>query len=191
VLRPCDVLALLRTFDPGSDQRTARSLARTRTLLERSAAPFSRTNFDPGHITASGLVLAPERDRVLLVFHRRLQRWLQPGGHVELEDPDLPAAARREVMEETGVPVDPRLPPVLIGVDVHPIPPGAHEPPHLHHDLVFRFVALGNGAIAPQFGRDVCWCEIGRLSEFDPDDAMRSSVQRALSFTASTVPAER
>lgn len=191
MLRSSDVLTLLSAFDPGTDQRAARSLARTWTLLERSRAPFSRTSFDPGHITASGLVLTPDRDRVLLVFHRRLQRWLQPGGHVEAEDPDLPTAASREVMEETGVAVDRRLPPVLIGVDVHPIPPRADEPPHLHHDLVFRFVALGNAAIAPEFGRDVCWCEIGRLPEFHPDDATRSSVQRALSYTPQAVSGKR
>jgi 8-oxo-dGTP pyrophosphatase MutT (NUDIX family) len=179
VLRAADVLALLRGFDPGPDQRAARSLERTRTLLEQSRAPFSRFNFDPGHITASGVVLAPERDRVLLVFHRRLGRWLQPGGHVEPHDPDLPAAARREVLEETGVELDPYFPPMLIGVDLHQIPARSDEPPHLHHDVVFRFVALEGGAIDPEWGRDVQWCEIDRLPEFDTDDALRRSVARA------------
>ncbi len=180
MLRASDVLALLSAFDPGSDQRAAGSLKRTRALLQRSRAPFSRSNFDPGHITASGVVLAAERDRVLLVFHRRLQRWLQPGGHVEPEDPDLPAAARREVLEETGVELDPHLPPVLIGVDVHQIPARGDEPPHLHHDIVFRFVADGDGTIAPEWGRDVQWYAVDRLDDCDADVALRRSVERAL-----------
>ncbi|OGU30523.1 MAG: hypothetical protein A3K13_01670 [Gemmatimonadetes bacterium RIFCSPLOWO2_12_FULL_68_9] len=180
MLRRSDVLALLSAFDPGSDRRAARSLERTRTLLERSRAPFSRSNFDPGHITASGVVLAPERDRILLVFHRRLLRWLQPGGHVEPEDPDLPSAASREVLEETGIGLDLRVPPVLIGVDVHQIPARADEPPHSHHDIVFRFLADGDDQIAPEWGRDVQWCAVDRLDDCDADDALKHSVARAL-----------
>lgn len=185
------MLAHLSNFDPGSDGRAALSLGRTRALLEQSSAPFSRSKFDPGHITASGLVLSPARDRVLLVFRRRLQRWLQPGGHVEPEDADLIAAARREVLEETGVGLDPYVVPALIGVDVHLIPARSDEPPHLHHDLVFRFVALGDGAIAPEVGRDVRWGDISRLAEVDPDDALRRSVRRALGVTPPPVSGER
>ena len=180
MLRPSDVVALLRGFDPGADPRAAQSLERTRTLLEESRMPFSRSNFDPGHVTASGVVLGPERDRVLLVFHRRLRRWLQPGGHVEPEDRDLVAAARREVVEETGVAPNPRRAPVLIGVDLHPIPARADEPAHWHHDIVFRFVAGDDDRIAPELGRDVQWCAVDRLDDCDADDALKRSVERAL-----------
>lgn len=180
MLRPSDVLALLSAFDPGADQRAAQSLERTRALLEQSPSPFARSSFDPGHITASGVVLAPERDRVLLVFHRRLQRWLQPGGHVEPEDADLAAAARREVVEETGVVPNPRRAPVLIGVDVHPIPARTDEPAHWHHDIVFRFLAGDDDRIAPEWGRDVQWCAVDRLDDCDADDALKRSVERAL-----------
>lgn len=179
MLRASDVLALLSAFDPGSDERAARSLDLTRALLERSGDPFSRYRFDPGHITASGVVLMPDRGRVLLVFHRRLQRWLQPGGHVEPEDQELMATARREALEETGVGLDHRVPPVLVGVDVHRIPARPDEPPHLHHDIVFRLVAEGDGRIAPEWGRDVRWCAIDRLDEYDADGALRRSVARA------------
>jgi 8-oxo-dGTP pyrophosphatase MutT (NUDIX family) len=180
VLHPSDVVGLLSAFDPGGDPRTASSLERTRTLLAQSPAPFSRSTFDPGHVTASGVVLAPARDRVLLVFHRRLQRWLQPGGHVEPEDRDLVEAARREVVEETGVIPNPRVTPVLIGVDVHPIPPRYDEPAHWHHDLVFRFVSGEDDRIAPELGRDAQWCAVDRLDDCDADDALKRSVARAL-----------
>ena len=183
MLRASDVLELLSRFDPGADRRASRSLERTRILLERSGEPFSRFNFDPGHITASGVVLGPERDRVLLVFHRRLMRWLQPGGHVEADDDDLTATARREIVEETGVGLDPRVSPVLVGVDVHQIPARPDEPPHLHHDLVFRFVASGDW-IAGEVGREARWCEIDRLDDCDPDGALKRSVARALEATA-------
>lgn len=179
MLHAADVQALLSRFDPGSDELAARSLKQTQALLERSPDPFSRNAFDPGHITASGVVLAPGRDRVLLVFHRRLQRWLQPGGHVEPSDGELVATAQREVLEETGVGLDLRVEPVVIGVDMHQIPARPDEPPHLHHDVVFRFVAYTEARIAPEWGRDVRWCGVDRLDDYDADGPLRRSVARA------------
>jgi 8-oxo-dGTP pyrophosphatase MutT (NUDIX family) len=158
--------------------RAVRSLELTRALLRQSADPFARTSFDPGHITASGVVLTADRGRVLLVFHRRLQRWLQPGGHVESTDDDLAETARREVLEETGVDLDPRAAPRLVGVDVHPIPARDDEPPHFHHDLVFRFLAQGD-RVAPEWGREVRWCDVDRLADYDADEALRRAVARA------------
>jgi 8-oxo-dGTP pyrophosphatase MutT (NUDIX family) len=174
-----DVLRLLRAFDPRADIRAVRSLEQTRGLLRASADPFSRTSFDPGHLTASGVVLAPDRGRVLLVFHRRLQRWLQPGGHVEPSDEDLAETARREVLEETGVALDPGTAPRVVGVDVHQIPARADEPPHWHHDVVFRFMAQTD-RIAPEWGREVRWCELDRLGDYDADEALSRAVARAV-----------
>jgi len=59
-------------------------------LLE-ARAPTSRSHFTPGHLTASGFVLSPERDAVLLIFHKKLGIWVQPGGHIEDGDDSLPA----------------------------------------------------------------------------------------------------
>ncbi|GAB1327682.1 NUDIX hydrolase [Streptomyces sennicomposti] len=56
-----------------------------------------------GHITASALVVDPERGRVLLTLHRKMRMWLQMGGHCEPGDPTLAAAALREATEESGV----------------------------------------------------------------------------------------
>ena len=49
-------------------------------------------------------VFVVDADRVLLVHHRRLCKWLPVGGHIELdEDPE--AAALRDVLEESGLDV--------------------------------------------------------------------------------------
>jgi len=77
--------------------------------------------------------------RVALVRHRKLGRWLQPGGHAEPADGgDLLATALREAAEETGCPVVPHpTAPRPLDVDVHPIPSRGTEPAHLHLDVRF------------------------------------------------------
>ena len=62
----------------------------------------SRRNFT-GHVTGSGLVLSPDRSHVLLIHHRFLERWLQPGGHMEPHEITPYDTALREVREETGL----------------------------------------------------------------------------------------
>ncbi|MEU6351687.1 NUDIX hydrolase [Streptomyces sp. NPDC047072] len=56
-----------------------------------------------GHITASALIVAPERGQVLLTLHKKLGMWLQTGGHCEPSDDTLSAAALREATEESGI----------------------------------------------------------------------------------------
>lgn len=75
-----------------------------------------------GHVTASALVIDPERGRVLLTLHKKLRMWLQMGGHCEPGDPTLAAAALREATEESGVPGLTLLPGGPVRLDRHPIP---------------------------------------------------------------------
>lgn len=103
--------------------------------------PFSRRRFDPGHFTASAFVCCARGQRVLLVHHRKLGRWLQPGGHPEVGDANLLETARRELVEETGVEPSRLLLEGLFDVDVHEIPATPREPPHRHYDVRFAFLA--------------------------------------------------
>ncbi|MET8469599.1 NUDIX domain-containing protein [Streptomyces sp. NPDC006422] len=75
-----------------------------------------------GHITASALVVDPERGRVLLTLHKKLQMWLQMGGHCERDDATLAAAALREATEESGIPGLTLLAGGPVRLDRHPIP---------------------------------------------------------------------
>jgi 8-oxo-dGTP pyrophosphatase MutT (NUDIX family) len=150
----------------GADGELAKSRDLVLHLLEFSRKPFSRKQFEPGHITCTGLVLAPDGDfptrptaatQILLVHHRRLDRWLLPGGHVERDDAEIWDAARREVIEETGVELEHDDRPTLVGVDVHGIPPGKGEPYHLHHDLLFAFRARSEDFRVSSESRAVAW----------------------------------
>jgi 8-oxo-dGTP pyrophosphatase MutT (NUDIX family) len=90
-----------------------------------------------GHITASALVIDPERGRVLLTLHKKLRRWLQMGGHCEPEDTTLAASALREAAEESGIAGLALLPGGPVTLDRHPIPP----PCHCHFDVQYAVVA--------------------------------------------------
>ncbi|MFF9280685.1 NUDIX hydrolase [Streptomyces griseosporeus] len=90
-----------------------------------------------GHVTASALVIDPERGRVLLTLHRKLRMWLQMGGHCEPQDASLAAAALREATEESGIAGLSLLPGGPVRLDRHPIPP----PCHCHYDVQYAVLA--------------------------------------------------
>jgi len=161
---PNDVLQLLDRFSPDDDERAKDSVRRTRDLLRTATDPFDRSHCTPGHMTASAVVLTQDQERVLLVQHEGLARWLQPGGHVEPGDDTIADTARREVLEETGAALLER-PPHVVGVDVHPIPAARGEPPHYHHDIVFR-MHVANEELRTPPGQRARWCHIRELHRY-------------------------
>ncbi|MGQ0508146.1 MAG: NUDIX hydrolase [Myxococcaceae bacterium] len=118
-------------------------------LATTLAQPFSRAQ--PGaHFTGSAVVTDPQGERVLLIHHRKLARWLQPGGHADLADEgSMSQTALREAAEETGcrVHLHPTSPQPL-DVDLHMIPARKNEPEHAHLDVRFLVVAENPEAMA-------------------------------------------
>ena len=166
-----DVLTALEAFEPnGKNERRSRDL--TLALLRSSDRPFDRGNFAPGHVTASAVVVAPDGGSVLLVFHRRLERWLQPGGHVEPTDGTILGAATRELAEETGLVLTKSICPGPVGLDVHRIPAAGGEPPHLHHDVVFGFVGGPDPSGQSPEGQKVAWCPVADLQRWGADGSV-------------------
>jgi 8-oxo-dGTP pyrophosphatase MutT (NUDIX family) len=174
LIHPQSVTDLVSAF-PGDEKSRELVLM----LLAHTPEPFSRDQFSPGHITATGLVLHPSRIAILLVFHHRLQRWLLPGGHVEQDDAEIWDTARREVMEETGAILN-TAPAVLAGIDVHGIPPGRNEPYHLHHDLIFAFQAASDAIQPTEEARRVAWCGLDEADSYDLPPNIRRSAARAI-----------
>ena len=113
-------------------------------LSEHGAGLADRTTL-PGHLTGSALVVNHAGTHVLLLFHAKLQRWLQPGGHAD-GDHELAAVALREATEETGIEGLAVLLPA-VDVDIHRIPALGDMESHLHLDL--RFVVLAPEGATP------------------------------------------
>ncbi|MER7685598.1 NUDIX domain-containing protein [Streptomyces sp. NPDC097610] len=97
-----------------------------------------------GHVTASALVIDPVGGRVLLTLHRKLQMWLQMGGHCEPGDPTLAAAALREAAEESGIEGLVLLPGGPVTLDRHAIP----APCNWHLDVQYAALAPAEAVAA-------------------------------------------
>lgn len=175
--------ALLREHRAG-DEREQNYLARILALVEESAHPFERSQFEPGHVTASAFVLSPDRTQILLIHHSKLNLWLQPGGHTELSDADIIAAARREVEEETGI-TETTLEegyPVLLDVDIHEIPPNKKrgEPAHEHFDVRVLFRATTMAFSAGSDALAARWVDLENVEDAGTDDSVRRAVRKLL-----------
>jgi 8-oxo-dGTP pyrophosphatase MutT (NUDIX family) len=160
-------------------------VARFAQLLEQTGTPFARDQFAPGHLTCSACVLDETSTRVLLLHHARLERWLQPGGHTELED-ELPlGAALRELREESGLaeatPLYGEHGSALVDLDVHEIPARAAEPAHLHYDLRYAFAVKGDAALQiSEESTALRWIAIERLAELTDEESVTRLVARTV-----------
>jgi 8-oxo-dGTP pyrophosphatase MutT (NUDIX family) len=132
-----DLLARTHVFD-GRDRDTLREIE---AFVRAHPDCLLRSNL-AGHLTGSAFVVDRGREHLLLIHHKALGRWLQPGGHAD-GDPDLAAVARREALEETGVGALELLVPGPFDLDVHLIPERRGVPAHLHYDVRFLFAANG------------------------------------------------
>ena len=139
-----DILRVLKSHLP-LDAKEARDLQAMRQYADELAEPTSRDQPE-AHFTASAVVVDAAGEHVALIHHRKIGRWLQPGGHVEPGDATLADAALREAREELGIeaslhPTAPRP----LDVDVHEFPAREDRPAHLHLDVRYLLVAADGG----------------------------------------------
>jgi 8-oxo-dGTP pyrophosphatase MutT (NUDIX family) len=165
-----------------ADAAEAEDLRRIRDFVARQADPFDR-RIAAGHLTGSALVVSAAGTHVLLVHHRKLERWLQPGGHADPGEASGEEVALREAREETGIAgllLHPRAPRPL-DVDVHEIPARDGEPAHEHLDLRYLVVAPETAALvrAATESSDLRWFEWDELAALDLDPGLRRLLRKA------------
>jgi len=140
--------------------------------LQADTLDFCRTHPDalnrtciPGHITASAFLLDPSHNRFLLHHHRKLQLWLQFGGHCE--SGNLPGESLREAQEESGI-KELAIHPSPMDLDIHRVsPPG--KTPHLHYDCAFLVIAPPDAeAKRSEESLDLGWFSCNKLETAPP-----------------------
>jgi len=137
-----------------------------RTLLDDTLDPFVRDRLD-GHFTASAWLVDATGGLLLMTHHRKLDRWLQLGGHAD-GDRDLAHVALREAEEESGL-IDLVVEPDIFDLDRHWIPERGDVPGHWHYDV--RYVVRANGSedfVVGDESHALAWRSIAGLLD-DPD----------------------
>ena len=159
-------------------------VARIVDLVESHADCFLRT-CRPGHITGAAWVLSSDRQRCLLVHHRKLAKWLQPGGHAD-GDSNVAEVALREAREETGLQSLRLANRIPLDVDVHDIPERRDpqgrliEDAHQHHDI--RFLLTADAEETPTVSHeshDVRWFTRSELEQCVDEESVLRMARKA------------
>lgn len=131
---------------------------------------FERTTKE-GHITGSAWIVDPTGSRVLLTHHRKLDKWLQLGGHAD-GDSDVLAVAIREAREESGVEDVAPMSTEIFDVDIHSIPARGEEPEHFHYDIRFVLRAAHTDHIVSDESHDLAWVPIHSIGDYTTEGSM-------------------
>ncbi|BDU17125.1 NUDIX hydrolase [Lysobacter auxotrophicus] len=151
------------------EEAVARSFA---AFLDQAPTVFERIHLE-GHFTASSWLVDRSGTRALLTHHRKLERWLQLGGHAD-GDRDLAAVALREAEEESGL-TDLHVEPEIFDLDRHWIPERGDVPGHWHWDV--RYVVHAQGSedyVVSEESHDLAWRPVDEiLADPSSDESMR------------------
>ena len=160
------------------NQRYPEEAAQTERFMEfvrRNENCFQRS-LQQGHVTGSALLLHPNQDAVLLTHHKKLDLWIQLGGHSD-GNPHSLEVALREAREESGITEIFPLREEIFSVDIHAIPAIGKEPEHWHYDLSFLLQAKTSQFTVSNESHQLQWFPLSQLYK----QKLESSVERMLS----------
>jgi 8-oxo-dGTP pyrophosphatase MutT (NUDIX family) len=163
---------ILLTLDLADRPDEASCRQRMLELLDTREDCFRRDAF-PAHFTGSALVVSADGSQVLLHHHRKLDCWLQFGGHCDGEENVL-AVARREALEESGIDGLVVASARPFDLDIHEIPAHENEPGHFHYDV--RYVLIAPETATAQTSaesKELRWFTYADLQEWDLDPGLR------------------
>lgn len=165
-----ELIRLLRSFSPkeSSQESAVKDII---TFVEREPACAERSHLS-GHLTGSAWIVNDARTKVLLLHHRKLNRWMQPGGHADGEF-DLLSIALKEAREESGLS---RIEPIsqeIFDLDIHQIPEFKDIPTHYHFDV--RFLLRADDSEQPnrnEESNDVRWTELADIHKYTDEESV-------------------
>ena len=144
-------------------------IPRFRSLLCNFHNCYNR-NLVTGHMTASAFITDQKITSILLTHHKKLNRWLQPGGHADGME-DIHEVAFKEGSEETGLSSLIFHYNDIFDIDIHQIPAHAGVQAHFHYDIRFLFMADKNEPLQiSDESHDLAWIPISEIAEMTGDN---------------------
>tara|TARA_Y100000992_G_scaffold11134_1_gene6774 strand:+ start:82 stop:624 length:543 start_codon:yes stop_codon:yes gene_type:complete len=139
---------------------------------------FEKDNL-PGHFTGSAWVISPDKNKILMTHHKKLNMWLQLGGHADGET-DLKSVALKEAKEESGLNYFSILSEEIFDLDIHQIEPMNEEPEHLHYDVRFLLEADPNeqNIIISEESYDVKWIQLDDVFNHNSEESISRMVEK-------------
>lgn len=176
------ILRLLEEHAPrASDPTEAEAVAFVTDFVRTHPDSLHRSQV-LGHLTGSAWIVDSARTRTLLTHHRKLDKWLQPGGHAD-GDPDLRAVAMREAVEETGVSGMRLVSERVYDVDRHWIPARGEVAGHWHLDIRFMIEAdPAQPFVVTDESHDLAWVALGEVTRLNPEESMARLVRKTAGF---------
>ena len=125
-----------------------------------------------GHITGSSFVISPDKSSVLLSFHRKLNIWVQLGGHADGEA-DVINVALREAHEESGIKLDDLyIYKDIIDLDIHLIPKNQKDQAHFHFDVRFMVLSKTWDFICSEESLQLKWVKFNDIEHYSKEDSL-------------------
>ncbi len=128
-------------------------------LLAEKPHCFDRQ--EGGHITGSAWIINPENSAALLTHHKKLNKWLQLGGHCD-QNSDVAATALREAQEESGMQEFEFIISDIFDIDIHPIPNTCKY----HYDVRFLLRAKDSNFVISEESHNLAWVPFDKMHEY-------------------------
>lgn len=162
-----------KAFDSNEELYRCRMLE----LLDKEQLCFSRDLLH-AHFTASCFVVSNDHKSVLLLHHKKLSKWLQPGGHCDGNE-NLVEVAQKELWEETGIKAEPY--PFLFDLDIHVIPEHKLTPTHEHFDVRLLFsIKKDTQMLKNEESNALKWVDFDQLIDYTQEKSIDRMVQKII-----------
>ncbi|AFK04844.1 NUDIX hydrolase [Emticicia oligotrophica DSM 17448] len=164
------IIELLENYQP-TDSNELAMRNETLDFVKKNEDCFKRELL-VGHVTGSAWIVDAERKNVLMMHHRKLNQWFQPGGHCDGES-DVLSIALKEANEETGLQNFKIVSEEIFDVDVHLIPERKGIPAHYHYDIRFLLEAdKRETLVVTEESNDLAWVSLEKIAEYNNSESI-------------------
>ena len=170
-----NLLEKLKRFEPGTVQDLA-VIEKFRDFVIKNEKCFERS-LDEGHVTSSAWLVDSKGERVLLTHHKKLNKWMQLGGHSD-GDADSLEVALKEAREESGIGSIKPLSKEIFDLDIHKIPATEKEPEHYHYDVRYLLQAEDDNFTISDESNDLRWVGIEDIKSMELEPSVMKMAKK-------------